>query len=779
MKTLRFVLGIITLCLTATDIAAQRQINFNENWRFQRIDEKTIDTTNILQLDYDDSAWDNVIIPHTAHIEPLVVNSQWQGICWYRKTFNIPRYSEYKKYFIQFEGAMNIIDVWVNGQQAIHDMGGYMTNIADITPFLKASENIITVRLDNTDNAVTGPKPLKKLDFNMYGGIYRNIYLIEKEMTYISNPLLTNIKGGGGILITYPEVSEKKSTINIKTHIINEDPLIEKVYIRHEILYLGKTVAETEEHLQFPKSQNQIIHNKDIILKNPNLWSPEHPFLYTVKTSIYEGNKLIDTQTNKIGIRDFRFINNELYINGEKTFLRGVNRHQEYPFVGYALSDNAQFRDAYRIKQAGFNYIRLSHYPQSTAFLNACDELGIVVIDAILGWQYFNDSHDFIGFCYDSARKLIRRDRNHPCVLAWEVSLNETKMPLYFKKQMNRIVHEEYPGEQGYSCGWEPEEYDIYLEARQHRLKHDTLLTYNKPYLVSEYGDWEYFSKNMGFNQHIMKDDQRNEKSSRQSRKDGEIRLLQQANNIREAHNDNLMTPAFGDGYWIMYDYNRGNKNNIENSGIMDIFRLPKFSYYFFKSQNSANLSENHMVKIASLWNNDNIKNVTIFSNADYVELYLNNKLIGSKHRSPSSPSERLSHPPFIFHIDKFIPGTLKAIGYKDDTIIATDEVKTPGCAIKLTCWSDAEIKSAEAKKNDLVFVYFQASDKHNTIDPNYNKVIHLEMDENLTLMNPDEIRAEAGIATALIRVGNRKGIFIIRAKSEDGLVGKYVLCVK
>lgn len=181
-----------------------------------------------------------------------------------------------------------------------------------------------------------------------------------------------------------------------------------------------------------------------------------------------------------------------------------MNRHQEYPYIGYALSDNAQYRDAYKIKKAGFDYVRLSHYPHSPAFMDACDELGLVVADAILGWQYFADNDAFRNQCYRSARQLVRRDRNHPCVMAWEVSLNETKMPIDFMEVLDSIVHKEYPGENVYSCGWMPEVYDIYFQARQHRILHKDRMTFDKPYIVSEYGDWEYYSNNAGLNQHKM-----------------------------------------------------------------------------------------------------------------------------------------------------------------------------------------------------------------------------------------------------------------------------------
>ena len=130
----------------------------------------------------------------------------------------------------------------------------------------------------------------------------------------------------------------------------------------------------------------------ELNVKKPELWSPQRPNLYTLETEIIRKGKIIDKKITRIGIKTIEFKGQDFYLNGEKTFFRGTNRHQEYPFIGYALSDNAQYRDAWKIKQAGFNFVRLSHYPQSTTFLDACDELGITVMDAILGWQFFGDS---------------------------------------------------------------------------------------------------------------------------------------------------------------------------------------------------------------------------------------------------------------------------------------------------------------------------------------------------------------------------------------------------
>src|SRR5262249_9144516 len=154
------------------------------------------------------------------------------------------------------------------------------------------------------------------------------------------------------------------------------------------------------------------------------------PRLYTLVTTLASGSKVLDTVSTKVGIRTLELSRKEgLILNGKPYRLTGTNRHQEYPWVGNAVSNDAQYRDFYKIKQAGFHCVRLSHYPQDPSVYEACDELGIFVIDCIPGWQFMNSDPRFTEAVEQDIRDMIRRDRNHPSVLAWETSLNETYPP--------------------------------------------------------------------------------------------------------------------------------------------------------------------------------------------------------------------------------------------------------------------------------------------------------------------------------------------------------------
>ena len=770
MYRLYFFLTIISIfffssCNVSKNEFRGRKVKFNENWEFIRLDssQNNISLENLNNI----QDWESVQLPHTANIEPKIVNDQWQGISWYKKTFPIEENQKGKVIYLQFDGAMNIAEVWVNGIKKIKHHGGYLPFVIEISKELNyEKKNEIIVKLNNYDNPVTGPKPLSKLDFNTYGGLYRNVWLVTKNKLHISHPIYEDKVASGGVFITYDSVSNESALINIKTHIKNQKEFNESFIIRQTLMTKDSFIISSESKKQSLASSKDEQFSSQIKLLNPKLWSPNSPNLYQLKTQIIKENEIIDEEINTIGIKHIEFKNQKLYLNGEKTFLRGVNRHQEYPFIGYALSDNANYRDAKKIKDAGFDYVRLSHYPQSESFMDACDELGLITINAILGWQYFSKDSSFQKHVFQTAKDLIRRDRNRASVLAWEVSLNESWMPEEFIDSLTSIAKKEYPTNQCFTAGWQSYGYDIYLQARQHRLQHyDESI--KKPYNVSEYGDWEYYAMNAGLNQDSWGNLLQEERSSRQLRSSGESGLLQQATNIQEAHNDNLQTPAFADGYWVMYDYNRGYANDLEASGIMDLFRVPKFSYYFYQSQRNADEPFGKPVlKIASYWTEQSAKDIRIFSNCDEVELILNGKSLGKQKPDSNRISTHLKHPPFTFSATEFEAGKLKAVGFINGKEVITDTVQTPEKPEKISIEIDNSVNKYENELFDYFFVYASIKDKNNTTVPNANNELIFEITDNAEIIGPTTVNAEAGIASILIK--KKTGITNINLKIRD-----------
>ena len=732
--------------------AGAASMPFNNQWRFVRADLPQAQAAG-----FDDRAWETVTLPHTAHTEALVTGGsarQWQGVCWYRKTFELPPETRDQEIILRFDGAMNAAEIWVNGQSAGKFMGGYLPYVMDISKLARSGEtNIVAVRLDNCDNPLTGPKLLVDLDFNLYGGLYRNASLTFKNKLHITDPMMADQTAGGGVFVTFPAVSREQATVNIRTQVKNDDAAPRTFVVKTSLLdakgLVVGLVQSTPETLAAGTSREV---TQDIQVANPKLWSPQSPSLYQVHSEVLEQGSVVDREQTRIGIRRIQITKDGFWINGEKMFLRGANRHQEYPYLGNALSDDAQYRDALKIKEAGFDYLRLSHYPQSPAFLDACDELGLVVMDSLMGWQYFNRDPAFAELKYQECRQMIRRDRNHPCVILWEVSLNESDMPRSFIERANAIAHEEYPGDQCYTCGWE-KGYDVFLQARQHGGCRGVT---NQPCVISEYGDWEYFAQNAGLEQGKWKDLQPADRSSRQLRGAGEVRLLQQALNFQEAHNDDLKTTAFADGIWVMFDYNRGYAPDLESSGVMDIFRLPKFSYWFFRSQRDpgelvAGRPVGPMVYIANYWTPDSPLEVRVFSNCEEVALYLNGRLVERRRPDTSRVSTHLKHAPFTFNPDRFQPGKLEAVGYVGGREVTRFVRYTPGEPGGLTLEFDSSGRTFAAGARDMTFCRASVKDKIGTPIPTARVPVFFGATGPVQLVGDNPIMSEAGTATTLV----------------------------
>jgi beta-galactosidase len=755
----------------------KRDINFNDDWKFKRCEpaENTIEIFK--EIDYDDAAWETVSLPHTPRIEPLVVNDQWQGICWYRKSFALESFHRGRKIFIEFEAAMQIAEVWVNGKHKITHYGGYLPFTIDITnEVFFDKKNLIAVRLDNRDNPEVPPgKPLKELDFCMYGGLYRNVKMHITDKLHITDAVYANQAAGGGIFVQYPLVKKDLAQIWIQTHVINENDetktfkVVSRLFDDKNKLIAEK--ASTEIGLESLEDKHVV---QTMEVRRPKLWHPNSPDLYALHSLVFQDGKLVDRVVTRIGIRHISFSATEGFkINGEKFYLRGTNRHQEYPYLGYALSNNAHYRDALKIKQAGFDFVRLSHYPHAEAFMNACDELGILVMDSIPGWQFFGNDI-FQQRSFQDCRDMIRRDRNHPSVILWEVSLNESGMTKAFMEKAHRIAHEEYPGDQCHTCGWQDYAYDVFIPARQHAKAPDYWKKYSKskPLFIAEYGDWEYYAQDAGFNQAQFKNLSPDERNSRQLRSHGEKRLLQQALNYQEAFDDNLASPAAGCANWLIFDYNRGYADDIEASGIMDIFRIPKFAYYFFKSQRPPEASPNHQTAasptlfIADHWMENSDLSVKIFSNCQTVTLLSNGKKIATQNSDRDAYSKNLRYPPFTFKMDGFQAGALEAIGLIGGKPVASHKVKTSLEPHRLRLTDGCDGVEPQAGNKDVIFVYASVVDENGTLVPTAANTVTFALSGPARLIGQNPMAAEAGIASILVETQGEEGIVEITAAS-------------
>ena len=706
--------------------------------------------------------WEKTNLPHTPFVEPLVVLHQWQGICYYRKILNVSKKEIDKQLWLEFEGAMHLADVWVNGQHLIQHSGGYTPFVVDVTGMLHDDRgNEILVRLDNRNNPLIPPgKPLETLDFCYYGGLYRDVNLIVKHPVHITHPIMANEVAGGGIFVTYPYVSKQEAEIKVKTQVSNKVGTQRHLTIRHTLYEWskkkgrGKKVALVESPLVLAAGTTQH-HTQQFTVNNPKLWYPDSPALYVLRTEVMDGRKVTDCEDTRIGIRRIEMTREKGFVINDKPLkLEGSNRHQEYPYVGNAISDQAQYRDMYQIRDNGFNTVRLGHYPQDPSVLEACDELGLLVIEPIPGWQFFNKAQGFVDHTYKDIRDLIRRDRNHPSVIMWETTLNESWPPKSWKDQAVRIAHEEFPGDQCYTSGdtYGYDGFDVcYNDWKEGYNRPNTT---SKPGFIREYYDYE-------FGGHYS--------TTRVTRGDGDYALMQNAWNAQWSHNRyRAYYPwTIGGAVWSMYDYNRGCCDNICYSGLADLFRLPKFGLLYFRTQMKEGTFTpagpmTYEVFINSHWLEGSSDTLQVYGNVDEVKLQLNGRVIARQYpddkpstseyvsRPDGGNAENIDFPPFTFFNVNWERGELKAIGYKDGKAVAEHVVRTPGAveAMDITYFESG----VSASCRDLLIVYVNLKDLQGTgCFGENNREVKLEVLQGGELRGPATIKAEAGVASFLV----------------------------
>ena len=723
--------------------------------------------------------WEQVNLPHTPFVEPLVVLHQWQGICYYRKQLNISRKEIDKQLWLEFEGAMHLADVWVNGQHLTQHSGGYTPFVADVTGMLHADRaNEILVRLDNRNNPLIPPgKPLETLDFCYYGGLYRDVNLIVKQPVHITHPIMADEVAGGGVFVTYPRVSELEAEVKVKTQVSNKTGIQKHLTIRHTLYEwskkkggCGKKVASGESPLVLAAGTT-LHHTQQFAVNNPKLWYPDSPALYVLRTEVMDGREVTDCENTRIGIRRIEMTREKGFvINGKPLILEGSNRHQEYPYVGNAISDQAQYRDMYQIRNNGFNTVRLGHYPQDPSVLEACDELGLLVIEPIPGWQFFNKAQGFINHTYKDIRDLIRRDRNHPSIIMWETTLNESWPPKNWKNQAVQTAHEEFPGDQCYTSGdtYGYDGFDVCYNDWEEGYNRPN--TTRKPGFIREYYDYE-------FGGHYS--------TTRVTRGDGDHAMTQNAWNAQWSHNRyRAYYPwTIGGAVWSMYDYNRGCCDNICYSGLADVFRLPKFGLLYFRTQVKKGSFTPagpmaYEVFINSHWLEDSSDTLQVYGNVDEVQLLLNGRVV-ARQRPDNKPSTakyvsrpdggnavNIDFPPFTFFNVKWEQGELKAIGYKDGKAVAEHVVRTPGAveAMDITYFESG----VPASCYDLLIVYVNLKDLHGTdCFGENNREVRLEVLQGGEVRGPATIKAEAGVASFLVATADSQTL-VLKAVSGN-----------
>ena len=753
--------------------------NFNAGWRFH-----LGDVTGAELTDFNDETWEVVSTPHSVQLMPAEASGcrNYQGIAWYRKHFRLPKECEGRDVTLHFEAIMGKQTIYVNGKEVKDHEGGYLPITIPLSASTVSGDFVVAIKADNSDDKTYPPgKKQAQLDFAYHGGIYRDVWLIAKNKVAITDALEENKMAGGGIFVHYANISEKSAEVFVNTEVRNSDTKPRTITVEN---VLSVAVSQQQTKIKLQPGEAKTITQR-FLVKNPKLWSPETPYLYQVATRIKDGKQSLDGGITRIGIRSFEFVRTDdaqgrqpgFYLNGKKYHqLVGANRHQDFAYVGNALPNSQQWRDAKRLRDAGFTIIRTAHYPQDPSFMDACDELGLFIIVATPGWQYWNKEKGWDEKVHENTRNIIRRDKNHPCVLMWEPILNETRYPEEFALQALQITKDEYPypyrpvaAADVHSAGIK-DHYDVVYGWPGDDFKDD------KPkqcIFTREFGelvdDW-YAHNNL----------------NRASRSWGERPMLTQAMSLYRSTQELFHTTGqfIGGCQWHPFDHQRGYHPDPYWGGIYDAFRQKKTAFDMFAAVLSLSVATESrqtakpIVAIAHEMTQFSEKDVTIFSNCDSVRLTMyggehcwvqpvEKGLVVFKDAWDFFEARKWSYTQRNWQNVKMV-----AEGIIDGKVVCQEEKMPSRRSTKLRLYVDEMGKKLVADGSDFVVVVCEVTDDLGHVRRLAKENIRFTVEGEGEIIGDASINAnpravEWGSAPVLIRSTKQAGKIIIKAEVQ------------
>ena len=557
---------------------------------------------------------ETVRLPHTVQEMPLhyADHTAYQLVCGYRRKLELGTEMAGKRLFLQFDGAAHIATVYVNGRELTTHCCGYTAFRVEITDAVTlGGENLLAVRLDTRENPAVPPFGFV-VDYLTYGGLYREVWLDVKEKCYIED-----------LYITTPTLS----TLRIKPALVNADGCILLVELLQENRVLLKKAYTAAGTITI-----------DCPAVSP--WDTEHPNLYTCRVSLIKIGHVMDVQEVQVGFRSAEFKADGFYLNGQKTFLRGLNRHQSYPYAGYAVPEALQREDARILKQElGCNAVRTSHYPQSRHFIDECDRLGLLVFTEIPGWQHIGDN-SWKAQAVDNTREMVLQYRNHPSIILWGVRINESQDDDCFYARTNVLCRELDPSRATSGVRYieksslleDVYSYNDFSHTGQNpgcRPKRSVTPDTAKALIISEH------------NGHMFPTKSHDPWSKRQEQALRHMRVLS------DAFAGGEHAGCFG---WCMFDYpthkDFGSGDRVCHHGVMDAFRNPKLAAYAYASQQDAQpvLAVGSSMDIGD-YPGGQVPDIYVFTNADSVSLYKNGDYVTDL---AEGDFDGLLHPPVV-----------------------------------------------------------------------------------------------------------------------------------
>jgi beta-galactosidase len=705
----------------------------NRHWRYNpKFLEGAHDKT------FDDAAFERVVVPHTNIKLPWhsFDDKDYEFVSIYRRRFKLPPEARGKHVFVDFEGVMTASTVWINGVRLGEYKGGYTPFSFDLTPHIDfAGENVLAVDVDSTERPDIPPFGYQ-IDYLTFGGIYRQVSLRVVPGTFIENIFAKPMD----VLSAHPRVQVDCFLQSLEA---SREPINLEVELRdgNQVLTKGtQKVPASAGATTEPVAHTVVLES----LSGIKLWDLATPNLYSVYVRLVKGTQTVDQDSRRIGFREAQFTDHGFELNGKVIKLRGLDRHQTFPFVGQAMPGRPQRRDAEILRvKLRCNIVRTSHYPQSRHFLDACDELGLLVLEEIPGWQHIGDEAWKL-ISIDNVRRMIERDWNHPSIILWGVRINESKDDHDFYTRTNALAHKLDPTRQtgGIRYFQESEFLEDVFTMNDFGFP---LKPPNHPrYLNTEFVGHTYPTKTI----------------------DNKERLMEHTVRHARVHDQLASNPQYAGGIgWCAFDYNThydfGSGDRICYHGVTDMFREPKPAAGFYKSQ--CDPSEEIVLEPAFHWaRGDESIGFTkgmVCSNCDHLKFYVGDKLVAEADPDKTQ-FQHLRYAPFTANLGSAVHqwGDLRIEGYLQGKKVITKTLSGKGIDQKFTLLPDDTNLNADGA--DTTRVVLRVTDEYGAIRPFANDAIKLELD------GPAEIIGDNPFAL----VGGTGAIWI-RAKEQAGTV--------
>jgi hypothetical protein len=627
----------------------------NSEWTFNYFPAESADK-GYESVAADDSKWRAISLPHTwstyettKELHPFIRNASendnpywWDGWGWYRKHFSINGNYEGKKVFLEFQGVQKYCKVWLNGVYLGDHKGGYSSFDFDITAHIKkGGDNVIAVAVNNKRNDQFRIPPMTAGNFNVYGGIYRDVSIVLKNNLYI--PMQGAASHEGGTFITTPGLTEKAGIVRIQTWVKNDNKQPKTCILQTSVFdATHKVVQVIKSNAEIKPGQLYMFDQTSKPVKSPHLWSPDDPYVYEVLSEVIDGKEVADVFRSPLGFRWFwwNYVENALYLNGKKMLIHGGNRHQEYPWLGDAIPKWITEMDYNDMAgNLNYNFMRTAHYPNDKYVYDLTDKLGIVVDEEVPNIKNLDFAEEVQ---IQNLKEMIRRDRNHPSILFWSMG-NET----------NKAVDSKYAV---------AEDTTRILTARRVNngsqgkfAKHNDDNLHIENLLRCTIRGW--------YNTDVKNLEPKDEQQS--GTEEHQVNMLKASGLFGK---ENLCTWLYED-HGADREYLNSPMLHVNPKGYVDVYRVPKYAYYFWQA---AYAKKPMAFIMPHFWRKQYLgqkKDITVISNCDKVELKVN-----GASKGVLNPDESNFHT-VTFKDITIEQGTITATGTRSSTTITAQVV--------------------------------------------------------------------------------------------------------